>query len=35
MIKELSKIKVWQQYKRSDAVVNYFAFLRDYIPKQI
>ena len=31
MIKELSKIKVWQQYKRSDAVVNYFAFLRDYI----
>ena len=28
---ELSKIKVWQQYKRSDAIVNYFAFFRDYI----
>lgn len=31
MIKKLSKINVWQQYKRSDAIVNYFAFLRDYI----
>ena len=31
MIKELSKINVWQQYKRSDAIVNYFAFFRDYI----
>ena len=31
MITELSKIKVWQQYKRSDAIVNYFAFFRDYI----
>lgn len=31
MIKELSNINVWQQYKRSDAIVNYFAFFRDYI----
>ena len=31
MIEELSDINVWQQYKRSDAIVNYFAFLRDYI----
>lgn len=31
MIEKLSDIHVWQQYKRSDAIVNYFAFFRDYI----
>lgn len=31
MKKELSKINLWEQYKRSDALVNYFNFFRNYL----
>lgn len=31
MIKELSKINVWEQYKRNDGLVSYFDFLRNYL----
>ena len=31
MKKELSKIYLWEQYKRNDALVDFFDFLRDYL----
>lgn len=31
MKKELSKIYLWEQYKRNDALVGYFDFLRSYL----
>lgn len=31
MIKHLSKIELWQQYQRSDAVKAYFTFLKEYL----
>lgn len=31
MIQHLSKIELWQQYQRSNAVKQYFAFFKDYL----
>lgn len=31
MIKELSNITLWNQYRRSDALINYFSFFKQYL----